>query len=501
MSLEKPLSNCILSIDQGTTSSRAMVFAKDSSIVAVAQQEFPQHYPKDGWVEHDPEDIWGTTLAVCRQALQQATDKGAKIAAIGVTNQRETTLIWDKTTGKTIYNAIVWQDRRTAQQCNMLQDAGHLETVQSRTGLLLDPYFSASKVAWILDNIEGARQKAQAGDLAFGTVDSFLIWHLTGGKVHATDVTNASRTNLFNIHTLSWDDTLLELFNVPKQVLPEVKECADDYGQTAADLFAYPIPILGVAGDQQAASIGQCCFHKGDIKSTYGTGCFVLLNTGEQTLLSKNKLLSTVAYTIKGQTHYALEGSIFIAGAAVQWLRDGLKIIKSASETEAMAKSIPDDHGVFLVPAFAGLGSPYWAPEARGAIFGLTRATTSEHLARAALESVCLQTSDLLKAMSDDGVNPEKIRVDGGMVANSWVCQFLSGVLDIQVERPKVMETTALGAAYLAGLQAGIYQSTDELSSMNQIDSRFDPQMAANQRDKLLKGWSSAIQSTLGFKA
>jgi glycerol kinase len=497
---QMPLENCILSIDQGTTSSRAIVFAPDSSIVASTQQEFTQHYPNDGWVEHDPEDIWSTTLNVCKQAIAQATEKGATIAAIGVTNQRETTLVWDKKTGKTIYNAIVWQDRRTAEQCRTLQGAGHLTAVQERTGLLLDPYFSASKITWILDNVEGARQKAEANELAFGTVDSFLIWRLTGGKVHATDVTNASRTNLFNIHSLCWDQTLLDIFDVPKSMLPEVKECADDFGSTLEGLFSYSIPIAGVAGDQQAASIGQCCFNQGDIKSTYGTGCFVLLNTGEKALVSKNKLLTTVAYTIKGQTHYALEGSIFIAGAAVQWLRDGLKIIENASETEAMARSIPDDHGVFLVPAFAGLGTPYWAPDARGAIFGLTRATSSAHLARAALESVCLQTSDLLKAMSEDGVSPEKLRVDGGMVANSWVCQFLAGVLNVAVERPKVMETTALGAAYLAGLQVGIYQSITELTSMNKIDSHFEPQMDVTKRQKLLRGWASAIQSTLGFK-
>lgn len=494
------LENCILSIDQGTTSSRAIVFAKDASIVAQAQQEFAQHYPHDGWVEHDPEDIWSTTLEVCQQAITAATKKGAKIAAIGVTNQRETTLVWNKATGKAVYNAIVWQDRRTAQQCRTLQQAGHLDDVQKRTGLLLDPYFSASKVAWILDNVPQARQQAEAGELAFGTIDSFLIWRLTGGQMHATEVTNASRTNLFNIHTLAWDPKLLEIFNVPEAILPEVKECADDFGQTKQGLFDYVIPIAGVAGDQQAASIGQCCFNQGDIKSTYGTGCFMLVNTGDQALLSKNKLLTTVAYTIKGQTHYALEGSIFIAGAAVQWLRDGLKIIKSAAETEAMAKSVPDDHGVFLVPAFAGLGTPYWEPDARGAIYGLTRATTSAHLARAALESVCLQTYDLLHAMSEDGVNPTKLRVDGGMVANDWVCQFLAGVLNVTVERPKVMETTALGAAYLAGLQLGIYQSTDQLTSVNEINSQFEPQMPSPQRQKLLKGWASAIQSTLGFK-
>jgi len=493
------LENCILSIDQGTTSSRAIVFATDSQIVALAQQEFVQHYPNDGWVEHDPEDIWQSTVAVCKRAIDDANKKGAKIVAIGLTNQRETTIVWDRKTGKPLYNAIVWQDRRTASQCQTLQDAGHLQAVQSRSGLLLDPYFSATKVAWILDNVEGARQRAQAGELAFGTVDSFLIWRLTGGKVHATDVTNASRTNLFNIHTLTWDDALLDIFNIPKSLLPEVKQCADDFGVSADGLFTQSLPIAGVAGDQQAASIGQCCFKAGDIKSTYGTGCFVMLNTGETALQSKNKLLTTVAYTIKGQTHYALEGSIFIAGAAVQWLRDGLKIIKDAAQTEAMAKSVPDDHGVFLVPAFAGLGSPYWAPNARGAIFGLTRATSSEHLARAALESVCLQTYDLLHAMSEDGVNPTKLRVDGGMVANDWVCQFLAGVLNLSVERPKIMETTALGVAYLAGLQVGVYQSTDQLSRVNEINSRFDAQMPSAQRQKLLKGWASAIQSTLSF--
>jgi glycerol kinase len=493
------LENCILSIDQGTTSSRAIVFSTDSQVVALAQQEFAQHYPHDGWVEHDPEDIWQTTVAVCKQAIAEANKKGAKIVAIGLTNQRETTIVWDRKTGKPLYNAIVWQDRRTASQCKTLHDAGHLNAVQSRSGLLLDPYFSASKVAWILDNVAGARQRAEAGELAFGTVDSFLIWRLTGGKVHATDVTNASRTNLFNIHSLKWDDELLDIFNIPQSLLPEVKECADDFGVTADGLFNQSLPIAGVAGDQQAASIGQCCFKTGDIKSTYGTGCFVMLNTGETALQSKNKLLTTVAYTIKGQTHYALEGSIFIAGAAVQWLRDGLKIIKDAAQTEAMAKSVPDDHGVFMVPAFAGLGSPYWAPNARGAIFGLTRATSSEHLARAALESVCLQTYDLLHAMSEDGVNPTRLRVDGGMVANDWVCQFLAGVLNVTVERPKVMETTALGVAYLAGLQVGVYQSTDQLCSVNEINSRFDAQMSSSKRQKLLKGWASAVQSTLGF--
>ncbi|MFT4937346.1 MAG: glycerol kinase [Paraglaciecola sp.] len=495
-----PIENCILAIDQGTTSSRAIVFGPDSTIITIAQQEFEQHYPKDGWVEHDPEDIWSSTLAVCRQAVTEAIDKGAKIAAIGVTNQRETTLVWDRKTGKAIYKAIVWQDRRTAEQCKKLQDEGNIEAVQARTGLLLDPYFSASKVAWILDNVAGARSKADAGELAFGTVDSFLIWRLTGGKVHATDVTNASRTNLFNIHTLAWDQKLLDIFKVPESLLPEVKECTDDYGQTEAELFGVSIPILGVAGDQQAASIGQCCFTEGSIKSTYGTGCFVMLNTGVNAFTSKNKLLTTVAYTIQGTTHYALEGSIFIAGAAVQWLRDGLEIIKSARETEDMANNIPDDHGVYMVPAFAGLGAPYWDPHARGAIYGISRGTTKAHFARAALESVCYQTSDLLSAMAEDGVSLEMLRVDGGMVGNSWVCQFLANILNVTVERPKIMETTALGAAYLAGLQAGIYQSVNQLTSMNSVEQRFLPQMDEALRQKLLLGWHSAIQSTLGFK-
>ena len=493
------IKDCILAIDQGTTSTRAIIFAPDSSIIAVAQQEFAQHYPNDGWVEHDPEDIWSSTVVVCRQAISEAIAKGARIAAIGVTNQRETTVVWDRNTGQAIYNAIVWQDRRTAQTCRDMQDKGLFDVVNSRTGLLLDPYFSASKVAWILDNVDGAREKAEAGDLAFGTIDSFLIWRLTDGQMHATDVTNASRTNLFNIHDMAWDPKLLEVFNVPKSVLPEVKECADDFGHTTEDLFGFSLPILGVAGDQQAASIGQCCFNEGAIKSTYGTGCFVMLNTGTKAFNSKNKLLTTVAYTINGETHYALEGSIFIAGAAIQWLRDGLGVIRSASETEALAKSLDDDHGVYMVPAFAGLGAPHWAPDARGAVFGLTRGTTNAHFVRAALESVCYQTSDLLHAMAEDGVSLDKIRVDGGMVGNNWLCQFLAGILDVTVERLKIMETTALGAAYLAGLKAGIYQSCEQLASMNEVESSFEASMASSQRRKLISGWENAVQSTLGY--
>lgn len=495
------ITNCILAIDQGTTSSRAIVFAPDSSIVALAQQETTLHYPHDGWVEQDPEDIWSSILAVCRAAIANAIAKGAHVCSIGITNQRETAVVWDRSTGRALYNAISWQDRRTAATCRTLQDKGNFTQVNSRTGLLLDPYFSATKVAWILDNVAGARDKALAGQLAFGTIDSFLIWRLTEGQVHATDVTNASRTNLFNIHTLAWDDKLLDIFNVPKSLLPEVKECSADYGRSSEQILGYALPILGVAGDQQAASIGQCCFQPGDIKSTYGTGCFVMLNTGAQAFASKNNLLTTVAYTIKGNTHYALEGSIFIAGAAIQWLRDGLGIIQSAAETEAIARSVEDCHGIYMVPAFAGLGAPHWAPDSRGAIFGLTRGTTHAHFVRAALESVCYQTADLMHAMAEDGVAVHKIRVDGGMVGNNWLCQFLANILDVTVERPKIMETTALGAAYLAGLQGGIFSSIEELATLNQVDVKFTTKMNQTERDQRLNGWQRAVQSTLGFKA
>lgn len=491
--------NCILAIDQGTTSTRAIIFSDKGKILCSAQEEFAQHYPNDGWVEHDPEEIWQTTLNVCKAALQQGQQKLANVVTIGITNQRETTLVWDKQTGKPIYNAIVWQDRRTAAICDNLRTDATLQQVQSKSGLLLDPYFSATKAAWILDNVTGARQRAEAGELAFGTIDSFLIWRLTGGKQHVTDVTNASRTNLFNIHSLQWDDELLSLFHVPAVMLPDVKECADDFGVTDPALFGKAIPINGVAGDQQAASVGQCCFETGAIKSTYGTGCFVLLNTGEKVLNSKNNLLSTVAYQINGKVHYALEGSIFIAGAAVQWLRDGIGVIENASETEKMAQTLDYEHGVYMVPAFAGLGAPYWDPLARAAIYGMTRATSPNHFARAALESVAYQTFDLLEAMSQDGVTATSINVDGGMVANNWVCQFISDILNIEVARPEIMETTALGAAYLAGLKAGIYSSTDALTQMHKIEQAFNPNLAKATRTKLLSGWKAAIQSTLQF--
>lgn len=491
---------CILAIDQGTTSSRAIIFTHDGEVLCTEQQEFTQYYPTDGWVEHDPEEIWQSTLNVCKAAIHKAEQQGAKILTIGITNQRETTVLWDRTTGQAIYNAIVWQDRRTASLCNELKQAGHADNVTARTGLLLDPYFSATKISWILDNVEGAREKAEKGQLAFGTIDSFLIWRLTGGKSHTTDITNASRTNLYNIHSQQWDGDLLKLFKVPASILPTVLECTDEFGITEPDILGQALPIQGVAGDQQAATIGQCCFHPGDIKSTYGTGCFVLVNTGEQALLSNNHLLTTIAYKIKGQTHYALEGSIFIAGAAVQWLRDGIKIINNAKETEYLAKSLDYDHGVYLVPAFAGLGAPYWAPEARGAIYGLTRGTEIAHFARAALEAVCYQTSDLLSAMEKDGVKTAALNVDGGMVANNRVCQFLSDILNIPVNRPKVMETTALGAAYVAGLQHGIYSSTDDLLAHRQLDKGFTPDIDADLRKKLLKGWNSAVQATLSHQ-
>ena len=492
-----PSDQCILAIDQGTTSSRAIVFDPKGQQLAVAQQEFPQHYPDDGWVEHDPEDIWSTTLATAQQAFRQAEGAGNTIVAIGITNQRETTLVWDRETGKPIHNGIVWQDRRTAGVCADLKAQGLEATIQAKTGLLLDPYFSSTKVAWLLDNVDGARAQAEAGALAFGTVDTFLIWRLTGGASHVTDATNACRTNLYNIHDGRWDEALLNAFNVPASVLPTVLDCSADFGTTAASLFGRPLPIYGVAGDQQAATVGQCCFAPGSIKSTYGTGCFVVLNTGTQAVASKNKLLTTIAYQIDGKPTYALEGSIFVAGAAVQWLRDEMGLIKSAEDSEALAAGLDGNAGVYLVPAFTGLGAPHWDPDARGAIFGLTRATGPAEIARATLESVCYQTADLFNAMAQDGVSPSALRVDGGMVANSWLCQFLADVLDLTVDRPEVMETTALGAAYLAGLKAGIYTSLDDVTSQWQRNARFEPKMDAGTRHDLMAGWQKAVSKTL----
>mgnify|MGYP000586014747 CR=1 FL=1 len=483
----------ILSIDQGTTSSRAIVFDKDANVISIAQKEFPQLFPKDGWVEHDSEAIWETTLASANAAIAQASTNGVSIQCIGITNQRETTIVWDRETGKPVYNAIVWQDRRTQEFCKTLRERNLEESIQAKTGLLIDPYFSCTKLAWILDNIDGVRQKADQGKLAFGTVDCFLIWRLTGGESHATDATNASRTGLFNIHTQSWDEDLLKLYNIPASLLPEVKDSAAEFGVTLKPLLGEAIPILGVAGDQQAAAIGQCCFEPGAIKSTYGTGCFVLMNTGEKAFVSKNRLLTTVAYRIAGKPTYAIEGSIFVAGAAIQWLRDGLGIIKSAAETTQMAKGLEDNRGVYFVPALTGLGAPYWQPDARGAIFGLTRDTGPAELVRAALESVCYQTADLFSAMASDGVKPSSIRVDGGMTANDWMTQFLADILDLPVERPDVLETTALGAAYLAGFQAGIYDNLEELSSQWRCEKRFEANMDKQTRKDLLAGWHGAI--------
>lgn len=486
----------ILAIDQGTTSSRALAFTQKAEIVAVAQQEFPQHYPADGWVEHDAEDIWETTLDTARRAIREAEAKGGEVAAIGITNQRETTVIWERETLKPVHNAIVWQDRRTADACRKLKSDGAEAMVRERTGLLLDPYFSATKIAWILDNA-GVRAKAERGALAFGTIDSFLIARLTGGKVHATDATNASRTSLYNIRSNRWDDDLLKAFRVPATLLPDVRDCAADYSATDPALFGRAIPIYGVAGDQQAAAIGQACFTPGAIKSTYGTGCFVLVQTGGKFVASKNNLLTTIAARLGGETTYAIEGSIFVAGAAIQWLRDGIKVIETAKESEALARSIDGNNGVYLVPAFTGLGAPHWAPEARGAIYGITRATGRAELARAALESVVYQTADLLGAIRQDGVAPDALRVDGGMVANDWLMQFLADILGMPVERPVVMETTALGAAFLAGLKAGLYASTDDVAAIWRRDARFEPKMKAGEREALLSGWRKAVARTL----
>lgn len=489
----------ILSIDQGTTSTRAIVFAVDGSKISTAQQEFTQFYPNNGWVEHNPEEIWKTTVETCKSALDDAHQKGVIAVGIGITNQRETTLMWNKETGKPIYNAIVWQDRRTAAFCDSIKDKE--EWLCAKTGLLLDPYFSASKIKWLLDEVEGARALANEGKLAFGTVDTFLIWRLTGGLSHVTDTTNASRTSLFNIHELSWDEALLDLFDVPASVLPKVLECADDFGHTDASLFGSSLPIAGVAGDQQAALVGQCCFSKGDVKATYGTGCFALVNTGKHAIPSKHKLLTTIAYSLNGQTTYALEGSIFTAGANIQWLRDGIAVINNAHESQALAESLDYDHGVVMVPGFAGLGAPHWEPNARASLYGMTRGTSQAHFARAALEAVCYQTYDLMQAMLSDGITSSKILVDGGMVANDWLCQFLSDILQVEIDRPKNMETTAIGAAYLAGLQLGLYKNLDDIKSHKIVDKKFTPTIDDNTREILLKRWQKAVDATLAFSS
>lgn len=488
------MSQYLLAIDQGTTSTRAIIFDQRGTIVTSAQQEFTQYFPADGWVEHDPEEIWNSTVSVVTKALKNANLQAKDIAGIGITNQRETSLVWERATGKPIYRAIVWQDRRTTDVCLKLRADGHENVVQERTGLLLDPYFSATKAAWILDNVAGAREQAEQGKLAFGTIDTFLLWRLTGGKSHRTDATNASRTLLFNIHKQSWDSELLKIFRVPAALLPEVMDSSADFGLTDPALFGAAIPVAGMAGDQQAALIGQACFQPGMIKSTYGTGCFMILNTGSEALTSTNRLLTTVAYRLNGKVTYGLEGSIFVAGAAIQWLRDGLALISHARETEAMAQEAGVDQNVYMVPAFTGLGAPYWDPEARGALFGLTRDTGIKDIVTAGLQSVAYQTKDLIRAMESDGAGkPTTLRVDGGMVANNWVVQFLSDVLNVDVDRPAIIETTALGAAYLAGLKVGIYGSLDEISTLWHCQRHFQPQMSDALRNKLYAGWVDAV--------
>lgn len=484
----------LLAIDQGTTSSRAIVFEKCGEIAAVAQQEFQQYFPRDGWVEHDAMEIWQSTLNVCRQALDKAGIEASALAGAGITNQRETTVIWDRATGQPIHPAIVWQDRRTAATCSQLRSLGKESLVVERTGLLIDPYFSATKIAWILDEVDGARQRAESGELAFGTIDTWLLWQLTRGQSHLTDATNASRTSLFNIHSQEWDDDLLALFNVPRAVLPEVRDSAADFGTTQSDLLGAPVKIAGIAGDQQAALIGQACFERGMAKSTYGTGCFLMLNTGTEAVRSENRLLTTVGYRLDGVTHYAVEGSIFVAGAAMQWLRDGLQLISHASESTGHAERVGVNNSVYMVPAFTGLGAPHWDPDARGAILGLTRDTGIAEIVTAALQSVCYQTKDLIRAIRNDGARLQELRVDGGMAVNDWVMQFLADILNVPVDRPRVTETTALGVAYLAGLQTGVYQGLDDIASMWERERRFVPDMSPGLRESLYFGWEDAVE-------
>ncbi|MGV7032991.1 glycerol kinase GlpK [Methylobacterium symbioticum] len=489
----------ILAIDQGTTSTRSIVFDAQAQTVAHAQEEFPQHFPASGWVEHEPDDLWATTLATARAAMAHAGLEARDIAGIGITNQRETTLVWDRATGEAVGRAIVWQDRRTAPACARLRQEGHEARVTERTGLLIDPYFSATKIAWILDNVPGARARAERGELAFGTVDGYLLWRLTGGAVHAIDATNASRTLLFDIHRGVWDRDLLALFRVPESLLPEVRDCAGEFGETLPEWFGAPIPIRGVAGDQQAAMVGQACFRPGMIKSTYGTGCFALVNTGPEAIASRNRLLTTIAYQLGGERTYALEGSIFVAGAVVQWLRDGLGLIGHAAETGPLAAEADPEQDLYLVPAFVGLGAPHWNPDVRGALFGLTRNSGPAEFARAALESVCYQTVDLLEAMRADWCAEAGtvLRVDGGMVASDWTMQRLCDLLDAPVDRPRILETTALGAAYLAGLSAGLYPEPERFADLWRLERRFRVGMSAPTRDAKLAGWRRAVKGLL----
>lgn len=493
------MTRCILALDQGTTSSRAILFDQSFAVLASAAQEFPQHFPQSGWVEHDPEDIFNTTVSTARAALTRARIGAKDVVGLGITNQRETVVVWDRQTHKPIYNAIVWQDRRTSKTCASLKSAGHEPEVRKLTGLPLDPYFSAAKLAWILDHVPNALALATEGRLAAGTIDTYLLWRLTEGAVHATDATNASRTALYNIHEGAWDDHLLDLFAVPKSLLPDVFDCTHSYGTTAPDIFGAAIPVSGIAGDQQAATIGQACFKPGMVKSTYGTGCFALLNTGNQAVASKNNLLTTLAYKMDGETHYALEGSIYIAGAGVQWLRDGLQIIENANACDAMARAADATQDVVIVPAFVGLGAPYWNSDCRGAIFGLTRQTGRNELVRAILEAVCFQTADLIEAMAKDWpeLNNMVLRVDGGMSASDWTMQQLADLLNCPVDRPDCLETTALGAAYLAGLQQGFYPTQDNFSRTWQVQKRFKPQMASETRQNRLALWRDAVRRTL----
>ncbi|MGZ7147238.1 glycerol kinase GlpK [Bacillus sp. BC08] len=492
----------ILSLDQGTTSSRAILFNKKGEIVHSAQKEFTQHFPKPGWVEHNAQEIWGSILAVIATCLSEADVKPEQIAGIGITNQRETTVVWDKTTSKPIYNAIVWQSRQTAEICDELKEKGYGEMVREKTGLLIDAYFSGTKVKWILDNVEGAREKAENGDLLFGTIDSWLVWKLSGGKAHVTDYSNAARTLMFNIHDLQWDDELLDMLTVPKSMLPEVRPSSEVYGETIDyHFFGQNVPIAGVAGDQQAALFGQACFGEGMAKNTYGTGCFMLMNTGEKAVASEHGLLTTIAWGIDGKVNYALEGSIFVAGSAIQWLRDGMRMFKDASESEVYASRVASTEGVYVVPAFVGLGTPYWDSEVRGAMFGVTRGTTKEHFIRATLESLAYQTKDVLCAMeADSGIELKTLRVDGGAVKNNFLMKFQSDILDVPVERPVINETTALGAAYLAGLAVGYWKNQDEIKEQWHMDKRFEPTMEAATSEELYAGWKKAIEATKAFK-
>ena len=490
------MSKYILAIDQGTTSSRALLFDKEGTPISVGQQQFKQHFPADGWVEHDANEIWQTTLSCCHVAMSEADAEAHDIICIGITNQRETTIVWDRKTGEPISNAIVWQDRRTSDYCDSLREIGHSEMIQNKTGLLLDPYFSATKLRWILENVPDARTRAENGELAFGTVDSFLLWKLTDGKSHFTDATNASRTMLFNIAEQRWDSELLKMFDIPAAVLPEVKDCAADFGNSTADFFGAAIPITGMIGDQQSAAFGQGCFANGSAKSTYGTGCFLLLNTGEQIVKSSNKLLSTVAYRLANKTCYAIEGSIFMAGATIQWLRDELKLIATAEESEQLARATADDLKVYLVPAFTGLGAPYWDTNARGSIFGMTRDTGVKEIVTAGLMSVCYQTKDLVEAITADGASLNSLKVDGGMANNNFVNQKLADLLDCEVQRPTITETTALGAAYIAGLQAGVFSSLEEIAQKWQLDKAFEPTKDQSWRDTQYFGWNAAVKKT-----